>query len=316
MTGSIAPNLHEGSRSEYLAQYVFTSFGTSIPVPHQEDSGVDLYCTLTERVGQRAFPTAHYTVQVKSTMDPWVLEGSESVRWLIQHPLPLFLCVIDKPTATIRVYHVCPRFYVWASALSPDRLELIPSDVTDGRCTQWEGTDFRFNLSAPILRATIPELLNDDLHRQLKAVLKFWTDIELTNLDRVRAGVYTFTMPHGYETNTTKLTGWTTQGRTAVSGVSLDRLCDYLQEPLAWLTVQLQQSTGIEAAALCAMLSRYLERGQPVGGFTTSVHLEIGRRLGREEYVYAGTDALIKSVTGALNARRDDGPRPEIDWLP
>ena len=32
--GSIAPNLHEGSRSEYLAQYVFSSFGTAVPVPH------------------------------------------------------------------------------------------------------------------------------------------------------------------------------------------------------------------------------------------------------------------------------------------
>jgi hypothetical protein len=38
--------LHEGSRSEYLAQFVFSSFGTAIPVPHQEDSGLDIYCTL------------------------------------------------------------------------------------------------------------------------------------------------------------------------------------------------------------------------------------------------------------------------------
>jgi hypothetical protein len=45
MTGAIAANLHEGSRSEYLAQFVFSSFGTSITVPHQEDSGLDIYCT-------------------------------------------------------------------------------------------------------------------------------------------------------------------------------------------------------------------------------------------------------------------------------
>jgi hypothetical protein len=58
MTGSIAANLHEGSRSEYLAQYVFTSFGTAFPVPHQEDSGLDLYCTLLEPQGKRAWPRA------------------------------------------------------------------------------------------------------------------------------------------------------------------------------------------------------------------------------------------------------------------
>jgi len=54
MVGSLAYNLHEGSRSEYLAQYVFSSFGTAIPVPHQEDSGIDIYCTILEREGQRA----------------------------------------------------------------------------------------------------------------------------------------------------------------------------------------------------------------------------------------------------------------------
>ena len=58
MIGSLAANFHEGSRSEYLAQFVFSSFGTAIPVPHQEDTGLDIYCTLLEPVGQRAWPRA------------------------------------------------------------------------------------------------------------------------------------------------------------------------------------------------------------------------------------------------------------------
>ena len=44
MPGAIAANLHEGSRSEYLAQYVFSSWGTAVAIPHQEDSGLDLFC--------------------------------------------------------------------------------------------------------------------------------------------------------------------------------------------------------------------------------------------------------------------------------
>ncbi len=59
MTGSIAANFHEGSRSEYLAQYIFASFGTAVAVQHQEDSGIDLSCTLTERVGQCARTSAY-----------------------------------------------------------------------------------------------------------------------------------------------------------------------------------------------------------------------------------------------------------------
>lgn len=74
--GSIATNLREGSRSEYLAQYVFSSFGTAVPVPHQEDTGLDIYCTLLERDGPRAWPRAYYSVQVKSTMEPWIFSQS------------------------------------------------------------------------------------------------------------------------------------------------------------------------------------------------------------------------------------------------
>ena len=78
-TGSIAANFHEGSRSEYLAQFAFSAFGTAIPVPHQEDSGLDMYCTLLEQEGRRAWPRAYYSVQVKSTMAPWVFSAALNV---------------------------------------------------------------------------------------------------------------------------------------------------------------------------------------------------------------------------------------------
>jgi hypothetical protein len=94
--GSVATNLHEGSRSEYLAQYVLSSFGTAVPVPHQEDTGLDIYCTLLEPDGPRAWPRAYYSVQVKSTMEPWIFSSPESVRWIIEHPLPIFLCIVLK----------------------------------------------------------------------------------------------------------------------------------------------------------------------------------------------------------------------------
>jgi len=150
MIGGIAANLHEGSRSEYLAQYIFASFGTAVPVPHQEDTGVDLYCTLTERIGQRAWPRAYFAVQVKSTMDAWTFGDEQSIRWLIEHPLPLFLCVVDKCSARIRIYHTSPRFYVWSLPPLPSRLELVPTTESEGHCSQWEG-GWTFSLSAPIL---------------------------------------------------------------------------------------------------------------------------------------------------------------------
>src|SRR2546426_6673261 len=185
MVGALATNLHEGSRSEYLAQYIFASFGTSVPVPHQEDTGVDLYCTLTEAIGPRSWPRAYFAVQVKSTMDSWRLDGAESVRWLVEHPLPLFLCVVEKRQARIRVYHTSPRFYVWSMPPLPDRLELVPTTESEGRCTQWEGGS-TFSLSAPVIHASVQELLRDDFHENMTEVLRSWIDIDTANLDRLK----------------------------------------------------------------------------------------------------------------------------------
>ena len=137
MVRAVGTYFHEGSRTEYLAHYIFASFGTAIPVPHHEDSGVDIYCTLTENIGGRSWPRAYFSVQVKSNMESWIFKDPEEIRWLVQHPLPLFLCVIDKKAARIRIYHTAPRFYIWAMPPLPDRLELIPTTEPDGRCTQW-----------------------------------------------------------------------------------------------------------------------------------------------------------------------------------
>jgi hypothetical protein len=206
--GSIAPNFHEGSRSEYLAQYVFSSFGTAIPVPHQEDSGLDMYCTLLKRDGQRAWPQAYYSVQVKSTMDPWVFGSAESVRWIIEHPLPIFLCIVQKSQARILVYHTTPRFAAWILPIHRDRLELVPgrekrAKTVDGGWVTGES----FNLRAPILNFTIQELLKDTFRDKVVKVLKFWIDFDVENLFRIKSGIHQFRVPHEYETNSTKITG-------------------------------------------------------------------------------------------------------------
>ena len=62
MPASVAQNCHEGSRSEIIADYLFSTWGTVTPVRRSDDYGVDLYCTLTERVGQRAMVTGYYSV--------------------------------------------------------------------------------------------------------------------------------------------------------------------------------------------------------------------------------------------------------------
>ena len=78
MSGAIPGNLHEGSRSEILADYLFSRWGAVTPVRRQDDYGVDLYCTLTERIGQLERVSEYFTVQVKSTEEPWLFKDPES----------------------------------------------------------------------------------------------------------------------------------------------------------------------------------------------------------------------------------------------
>ena len=98
--GVVSTNFHEGSRSEVLADYLFSMWGTVTPVRRQSDYGLDLYCTLTERVGRLSRVRDYFAVQVKSTDDPWEFNDGPSVKWLIEHPIPLFLCIVSKKEGT------------------------------------------------------------------------------------------------------------------------------------------------------------------------------------------------------------------------
>jgi hypothetical protein len=319
MIGSIAANLHEGSRSEYLAQFVFSSFGTAIPVPHQEDSGLDIYCTLLERDGQRAWPRAYYSVQVKSTMEPWVFDGAESVRWIIEHPLPIFLCVVQKPEARLLVYHTTPRFAVWALPTQPIRLEIIPGTETKARTVDWVTGD-TFNLRAPILNFTIQEVLNPDFRAHVKEVLKFWIDYDVENLFRIKSGLHRFWVPDDYETNSTKFRAWTAQGGRFRED-SLPLAQRRLKEIMGLLVTHYYHNKDMVSAAIYAMALRQLnpngelERGTPLGE-NTHVHMELNRLFGMDPptYVFQACDSLLEMVKAEL-ARHGvvNAPSPDSD---
>lgn len=302
MVGSIAANLHEGSRSEYLAQYVLSSFGTAIPVLHQEDFGLDIYCTLLERDGQRAWPRAYYSVQVKSTTGPWVFSGSKSVRWIIEHPLPIFLCIVQKREARILVYHTTPRFAVWALPQQPVRLELIPGTETKAQTVEWVTGD-TFELKAPILNFTIQEILDRDFHAQVAQVLKFWTDCDVENLFRIKSGIHRFWVPADYETNTMKFRGWTGQGgRFRDESLVLAQM--RLQELMGLIATHYYEKQDIVSAAIYAMALRHLSPTGDSGPFDHNIHLhsQLNRLLEMQPptYVFQACDSLLKMVKDEL----------------
>jgi hypothetical protein len=116
----VAANPHEGSRSEVLANYLFSGWGTVTPVRRQDDFGIDLYCTLTDQLRKRAIVTDYFVVQVKSADDRWCwrFDSPDSVKWLVEYPQPLFLAWVDKKGGILRVYHVTPRFEIGLTHLN------------------------------------------------------------------------------------------------------------------------------------------------------------------------------------------------------
>jgi hypothetical protein len=193
--GSQAANFHEGTRSEYLAHFVFSSFGTCVPVPHPEDTGLDLHCTLTEREGQRMWPIAYYSMQVKSAEEPWTFRDTKSIRWLVDYPMPLFFCIVSKKDLSFAVYQTSGRFSLWPSGWMPETIRLVPGGDGTDKMLVWSAMDDSLNLGSPILRFSFHDTLDSTGHENIKRILQFWIDVDRENLFRKHAGMKACELP-------------------------------------------------------------------------------------------------------------------------
>jgi hypothetical protein len=199
-TGSIAPNFHEGTRSEYLAQYIFSSFGTSIPVPHPEDSGIDLHCTLGKRIGQRLHVENYYHVQIKSDHKDIIYEGKESVEWLLSHKYPLLICIIDKKNSHIEIFHTI------SLSLCSFKNKLLSITLNFGNSSNYfavDTKDFKATLSLgpPIIEFKLSQLECKNWVHNTKELLKLWIEMDQENLDVKSIGLNCFQILSKYETN-------------------------------------------------------------------------------------------------------------------
>jgi hypothetical protein len=309
MSGAIAANLHEGSRSEILADYLFSSWGPVTPVRRQDDFGIDLYCTLTERIGQKARVRDYYSVQVKSEEDTWKLKDGDAVKWLVEHPTPLFLCMVSKKESRVRIYHVFPRFYLWAIGTLPSYLELNPGIGSSGSFTQWENGS-SFSLSAPVIEVGLDDLIDKDRMEKLRDVFSCWVQLDRENCDRVRQGLRRFRMPDAYEVNALPKTGFgeVTLGLPEARFLKPGLL--RLAEALECIGGQLGQSGDREFALEAALLLDQIQSKHPElfegnpfwrhrvpGELNQVVVIPLNKALGdTPSYHYAGFDTVKKNL--------------------
>jgi hypothetical protein len=228
-TGSIAPNYHEGARSEYLAQYVLTSFGTASLVPRPEDYGVDFFCSLGHRIGQRLHIENYYSVQVKSNTKDVTYKGRESVEWLTSLNSPLLFCCVNKSDSIVSIYAALGISMLSAkTSLEFVRLifEQLPKKYEEAKASPQPCAEHENNVQAdvylgkPILKFNIEQLSDKTFLTNAKSVIQKWIGIDQENLDHRSMGYTFYHMPDRYESNEMP------SQKTHIVGNYLDALTD------------------------------------------------------------------------------------------
>ncbi len=257
MVGAVTRNFHSGGRSELLADYLFSGWGTVTPARRQDDYGVDLYCTLTENVGQRSIVTDYYSVQVKSNDDPWLFTSADEIRWLLEYPTSLFLACVDKSKTVLSIYQTMPRFCAGFWEIPP-RLELIPAVEDEGRAAEWRNAE-RFSLSAPIVRVSLGDFGDDAKLAAMQRVFRRWVEIDSLNCDLRRMGILRFRMPSSYGVNEPPdRSGFTELGVWRPTRAQLSRALITLLEVVDCVGDQLRGHGDRTGALYAALLFRYL----------------------------------------------------------
>ena len=303
--GAVAANFHDGSRSEILADYLFSGWGTVTPTRRQDDYGVDLYCTLTGRIGRRAVVTDYFVVQVKSTAEPWRFPDRDSVNWLVNYPVPIFLAWVDKKTGTLRIYQVFPRFMVAANGTLPTELTLVPEDEENGSCVVWSGGT-EHSLSAPILQITIADLLDVEKISGLRGVFTEWVRYDRENIELLRRGLLRFRMPYSYTVNHNPTGGVVEQGLGMPSIADLLNGISAAAEAVECVGGQLGRNEDRLAALFAMLFVNHVFKTYPEAfktlprwqhRFSGDLGLLFNKLLnvalgGSQKYLYDGIDTL------------------------
>lgn len=296
MTGVSSRISRSGSRSEILADYLFSSWGTVTPVRWSDDHGVDLYCTLTDDKKKVSIVTGYYSVQVKSNFRSWLFKSAAEIAWLFNYSTPLFLACVDKKKNELSIYQTMSRFLA-AFRDPPPRLSLKPSKEEVGKLAEWKDSE-KFSLSAPILRVSVGDFSDEKKLATFREVFRHWVQMDNHNCDLSRMGILRFRMPGIYRTNEMPQTGFVEQGEPRPTAQQLKRAIRTLFEVVDCVGVQLNVGGDRRGALLAALLMRYMRKSRSEE-FQNDIRWNFGI-----------TAPLERDVSAALSNAIHDGDTP------
>jgi hypothetical protein len=250
-------------------------------------------------------------VQDKSNDEPWEFKTRDEIKWLFDHPTPLFLACVDRTTTVLSIYQTIPRFLA-SFYETPARLRLTPSNDDEGRPAQWvNGEDFP--LSAPIIRVSLEELRDAGRLNALRSVLQHWVATDAYNGALRRVHILRFRMPDRYRVNQIPTAAaLVEQGRIKLAEDQLAPAIRTLVEVVDCVGHQLHHDKDRELALLAAILLRRLRakrttalQGDPKWSQDVSSGLELDvsyllndvvNNGGLPGYVYEGLDLVLAQI--------------------
>jgi hypothetical protein len=307
MPGATASHLHIGSRSEMLADYFFGTFGPVTPVRGHDDYGLDLYCALAERIGQRSIAREYFSVQVKSTAEGWTFKTPDEIHWLLDQTNPILLCVVDKRAGRLEVFHTFGRFALQRFHM-PSRLVLRPGTGTEGTSCAWDGSEV-IDLSAPIIRASITEFYDDANHEQFRRVLENWLAHERQNLDYRRMGVMRFRMPAIYTTNEPATPSVVETGKYPPDPALLHEAIRRLAEAAECVGDQLRYLRDMKTAVRAALLVDRLRLAYPDAG-------DVFWRARAQGHLVTDVSGRLAKAAGTFTTEAMDAAHQYLDEHP
>jgi hypothetical protein len=216
-------SFRQGDRSEYLAQYILSSFAISVPVPRQEDVGNDFHCSLLRRVGDNLQPYLPFNIQIKSDCDALRRGGikfggiTNSGVWrkheienLCQTDTPFLIGIVNKEHQRLDLFTTIPRYFIcvnWSGRGKPREVTLLPyspdvkSNLGNGEVIEFksEGEEPRFDwklpIGQPIVSIGIDDAENQEKCEEIKHVIEPYLRLDQDNAVFSRLGLGYFHWP-------------------------------------------------------------------------------------------------------------------------
>ncbi len=198
---------HEGDRSEYLAQFAFSTVGHCIAVPRQADYFLtDLIVHLFSRdQGALSVTGLDFGIQIKSGTNDIPVNGKDARLCFFRTLRPFLLGVVEKRTGMLSVYTTMHRLRLAWTGLERD---LTLTFAGDGSLNvPHKVGESQFPIGKPIACVCLDDLDHREDKRRmetrqtLSTMLMSWVEFETVAIICRRLHLPWILLPLGYETN-------------------------------------------------------------------------------------------------------------------